>query len=258
MGEPGENGQKGSKGESGKQGEKGQKGCIGEKGQRGDMGEEGQKGEKGRRGYTGRKGQEGDTGEKGQKGDIGLTGSPGGGVTYTYWGKSKCLINRTTVYNGYTSGGQFTIRDGYAGSSNLCVSNNSKHHEIQSIIYPSSNKIRIAGTQITVPKTYISHVPYRYQNIPCAVCHVSTRSSQIMIPGTYQCLSGWTAEYDGWLMGGRYNSTNTPFCMAKMPEEIPGVNGGTYIEHMYAGCTRGIPCPPYDENKEMSCVVCTM
>jgi hypothetical protein len=80
-----------------------------------------------------------------------------------------------------------------------------------------------------------------------------------MIPGTYQCPSGWIPEYNGWLMGGgRYNSSITPFCIAKVPEAIPGVFGGVYIEPIFAGCARGIPCPPYNGSKEMSCVVCTM
>jgi hypothetical protein len=78
-----------------------------------------------------------------------------------------------------------------------------------------------------------------------------------MVPGTYKCPSRWTAEYSGWLMGGRYRSTNAAYCVAKVPENIPGPNGGTYIEHIYAGCSVGISCPPYNRYKEMSCVVCT-
>ena len=38
------------------------------------------------------------------------------------------------------------------------------------------------------------------QNSSCAVCEVTSRSKQIMIPGRYTCPDTWTVEYSGWLM----------------------------------------------------------
>jgi hypothetical protein len=100
------------------------------------------------------------------------------------------------------------------------------------------------------------------QNIPCAVCHVSTRSTQIMVPGTYQCPSGWTPEYSGWLMAGHHGhkGRNMFTCIDKDAEVVPGQganNNGNIFYHVEADCGTGIPCPPYDHRKEMSCVVCT-
>ena len=37
-------------------------------------------------------------------------------------------------------------------------------------------------------------------DIPCAVCLATIRSTQIMMPGTYECPSGWMREYYGYLM----------------------------------------------------------
>ena len=32
---------------------------------------------------------------------------------------------------------------------------------------------------------------------------------------------------------------------------------GNLFYHVEADCGAGLPCPPYDKRKEMSCVVCT-
>ena len=37
-------------------------------------------------------------------------------------------------------------------------------------------------------------------NVPCAVCHVSTRVAVLMIPAWRHCPSQWTMEYTGYLM----------------------------------------------------------
>ena len=42
-------------------------------------------------------------------------------------------------------------------------------------------------------------------NPPYVDCHVTTRSAQLMIPGTVQCSGGWTLEYAGWLVSGHYS-----------------------------------------------------
>ena len=96
---------------------------------------------------------------------------------------------------------------------------------------------------------------------PCAVCYVSTRLAQVMIPGTYQCPAGWTVEYSGWLMSKHYThkGRTTYTCVDKDPEVIPGQQRGTdgaLFYHTETTCD-ALPCPPYDERKELSCVVCT-
>ena len=44
---------------------------------------------------------------------------------------------------------------------------------------------------------------------PCAAYYVRTRGSQIMIPGTNKCPSGWTREYKGHLMTSHYNHAHS-------------------------------------------------
>ena len=49
-------------------------------------------------------------------------------------------------------------------------------------------------------------------------------------------------------------------CIDKDAEVVPsqGANTeGDLLYHVRVDCGTGIPCPPYDGHKEMSCVVCT-
>jgi len=48
-------------------------------------------------------------------------------------------------------------------------------------------------------------------------------------------------------------------CLDSSPELVPGSTsniGGAAFTHVETVC-RGIPCPPYDRNKEITCIVCT-
>ena len=98
-------------------------------------------------------------------------------------------------------------------------------------------------------------------NAPCAVCEVSSRSKQIMIPGRYTCPDTWTVEYSGWLVA-ELHVRSMYICLDKTPETVPGAvaianTNGALMWHVAADCSSGLPCPNYDERKELSCVVCT-
>ena len=97
------------------------------------------------------------------------------------------------------------------------------------------------------------------ENVPCAVCHVSTRGAVMMIPAKLTCPTDWTLEYTGYLMSEWIDgSTATHECVDAMAEAIPGTevntNGGFFL-HIEALC--GDRCPNYDSEKELTCVVCT-
>ena len=49
-------------------------------------------------------------------------------------------------------------------------------------------------------------------------------------------------------------------CVDKGQESVPGshVNtGGALFYHVEANCISGLPCPPYNDYKEVNCVLCT-
>ena len=81
-----------------------------------------------------------------------------------------------------------------------------------------------------------------------------------MIPARIDCPANWTKEYDGALMTERYSHHRSMFeCVDRAAEAVPGSSGngnGALFYHVEARCN-GMPCPPYDDEKELLCVVCT-
>ncbi len=97
-------------------------------------------------------------------------------------------------------------------------------------------------------------------NVPCAVCFVSTRVTSLMLPARIECPSSWILEYTGYLMTNAYSQQRAMFeCVDQNPDRIPGSapnNDGALFYHVEATCN-GLPCGPYDPQKELTCVVCT-
>ena len=94
------------------------------------------------------------------------------------------------------------------------------------------------------------------------VCEVDDCFKHLMIPGTYECPSGWTTEYSGWLMTGHFNhpGASTFVCVDFDAEVVAGEaanNDGAHLYHVQVACPTGIQCPPYEQDREVSCVVCT-
>ena len=97
-------------------------------------------------------------------------------------------------------------------------------------------------------------------NAPCAVCFAATRDTILMVPAKLTCPTNWTLEYTGYLTSehiGHYRSTYE--CVDKDPESVPGLNVGrahSLFYHVEPNCA-GLSCPPYDAQKELTCVVCS-
>ena len=98
-------------------------------------------------------------------------------------------------------------------------------------------------------------------NAECAVCYVPNKMTSIMIPAKYNCPSGWTREYYGYLMSTSVrNHYRTQFvCVDKKMGYVPGSrpdSPAAVFYHAEATCT-GLSCPRYNPEKELNCVVCT-
>ena len=182
----------------------------------------------------------------------------GGGVTYIRWGRTSCptVAGTEDVYNGITAGSDYTHTGG--GSNYICM--------VKEARYPPG-----AGTSGGSPD-YIYGTEYETvsrglhrlqdQNVPCAACLVTTRSAQLMIPGTDLCPGGWTTEYTGWLMSEYYSHKGRTMyvCVDKDAQPLPGLgasDGDALMYHTTVSCNNGIPCPPYVRGKDLACVVCT-
>ena len=250
----GRDGQDGTPGRDGKDGERGDRGEAG--------GPPGPPGPVGASGMPGLVGTPGLPGRSGLPGKRGLQGPPGprvGGVVYTRWGRTVCPgeLGTQLVYDGYVGGSAHNALGG-GGANFLCMTKDPRYLQYQAGVQGHSI---LLGTEYDIGTGSPLSALYQH-DAPCAVCQATTRSSQIMIPGTYQCPTGWTREYYGYLMCESIfanRRTKTFICFDILAESIPGSANNTnpaVIYHVEAGCN-GLPCPPYNTQKELTCVVCT-
>ena len=108
-----------------------------------------------------------------------------------------------------------------------------------------------------------SHVHGRHNtDVPCAVCHVSDRTAVYMVPAKYTCPTGWTREYYGYLMSSYYGSDRHRIqftCVDTAFKSVPGssANNDGLVFYFVEGRCGSLPCPPYDNTRELSCAICT-
>ena len=213
---------------------------------------------RGRDGLPGRDGVQGPPGPPGQNGSTGPPGSSSGGVTYTRWGKSSCpqVEGTELVYSGITVGTYYNKAGG--GANYLCMPKDPEYSPTLTYRIGVWSTTKVHGTEYEGPLQGTHD-----HNAPCAVCCVSTRSKLLMIPAKFSCPQTWTREYYGYIMteDNQSDRGRTMFeCVDKDQESLPGSyanTNGAFFMHVEASCNTGLPCPPYNTEKELNCVVCT-
>ena len=203
----------------------------------------------------GRDGLPGRDGPQGPAGHPGPSGAKSGGATYSRWGNNGCPTATGTeqVYSGITAGSPWNHVGG--GANYLCMPEDPEY----TLRYNSngpSYKALLFGTEYEFPV-----LGQHEHNVPCAVCHVSTRSAVLMIPGKTTCPPTWTREYYGYLMAEHHGHKRSLYeCVDIGMESISGSVGniqGAKFYHTEVVCNVGLPCPPYNNFKEVNCVMCT-
>ncbi|CAH1269381.1 Hypp4164 [Branchiostoma lanceolatum] len=183
--------------------------------------------------------------------------SNAGGAVYTRWGRKACPSSATLVYAGVAGGTHYTQTGG--GTNYLCLPKNPEWGSYQD--GHQLNSAYIYGAEYE-----LSHdVPFGSKNlndhdVPCAVCQ-TYRSNQLMIPARKTCPTGWFPEYDGYLMASYRDHAGAKeyVCMDKKPEaEHAGHlnHDGALFYPVEAACG-ALPCPPYVDGRELTCVVCS-
>ena len=188
------------------------------------------------------------------------------GVTYTRWGRTSCPNNKEAqlVYSGRAGGTNYLFQGGSA--EKICLPDNPDYIP-GSINLSTSSRNQMVRSVVQGAEIHVDYgVPgnplqdLHLQNAPCAVCDVPTRARVIMIPAKTVCPSSWTREYYGYMMtehDGNYRSSYT--CIDVDPEPVPGEGNNTdpsLLFHTVTDCN-GLLCPPYENNRQLSCVVCT-
>ncbi|XP_019860029.1 PREDICTED: short-chain collagen C4-like [Amphimedon queenslandica] len=216
-------------------------------------GRDGRDGAPGRDGVKGERGDKGEKGEKGETGPVGQAGPKSGGVVYTRWGRKSCPTGAELLYEGIT-GGEWHAHTG-GGANYVCLP---KVPQYMSTTVPDLYS-HMYGTEYQVNNHIFSGK--HDHNVPCAVCYTSTKSVKLMIPARTSCPSLWTIEYKGYLMAERHNHASNKVyeCVDENPESIDGSEADTNgaLLHFTRSTCNGLPCPPYVNNRAITCVVCT-
>ena len=207
------------------------------------------------RGQNGQDGKEGRDGRDGLPGPPGPVGPSSGGVVYTRWGRTTCPDTPGTelVYAGRAGGSRYNTRGGAA--NHLCLPENPDYLQYQAGVqgYSPVYGVEYHTTGSPLNSVYQHHAP-------CAMCFTSARVAVLMIPAKTQCPPSWTLEYTGYLMAEYQGHQRSKFeCIDKDPEHVPGSASNTdpaLFYHTEGTCSE-LPCPPYDPQKELTCVVCT-
>ena len=217
---------------------------------------QGRDGRDGREGVQGIKGDVGQHGEKGDQGKTGQKGEPAGGVVYVRWGHDSCpSTGAHLVYSGRAGGSLWSSSGG--GSNPQCLPLDPNYLKYQ------------PGKQAN---TFIYGAEYEATNfikanshdtdVPCAVCYVPTRTTLYMMPAKYTCPKDWTTEYYGYLMAERSHTSHKRSLFTCVDSSVTPVIGTNHdhnglVFYPVEGRCGSLPCPPYEETKELTCAVCT-
>ncbi|XP_071119886.1 uncharacterized protein [Mytilus edulis] len=178
------------------------------------------------------------------------------GVTYVRWGKKGCPKDAEIVYTGQVGGNEYHHKGG--GVNNLCLPNNPENGQHQS--YDDN---QVYGAQYVIGSY---HKPFGWseslagKEVPCSVCYQKNRSTVLMVPGRKTCYKGWNREYNGYLMSDHINNYRRDFaCFDINAEPLDNKNGvgvGALFYPIRTKCG-SLRCPPYTNEADVLCVVCT-
>ena len=152
-------------------------------------------------------------------------------------------------------------KDPGSGANLLCLPHDPEYLKTQQGV--QAGRARIYSAEFEAPGQTMHN-----GDLPCAVCIVPQRGNMLMIPAKYTCPSGWTSEYRGYLMAERFDYKRGEYiCMDELAEARAGGSvgneDGALLHHVEGRCPQGgglgnLPCLPYVDGLELTCVVCTI
>ena len=179
------------------------------------------------------------------------------GTVYVRWGHDQCPSTAQLVYSGRAGGSYWNHTGG--GSNPQCLPLD------PDFLTPISGDQHWRGLMygaeyetVTDSNSYL-HGRHNY-DVPCAVCHVSNRTAVYMVPAKYTCPTGWTREYYGYLMAEHYEYHSSQYtCMDAALKPVTGSSASQngLLFYFVEGRCGSLPCPPFNNTKELSCAVCT-
>ena len=175
-----------------------------------------------------------------------------------------CTYSTSTCLHdaGYTAGSVYSSAGGAADY--VCLADDPVWGEYDDMA--QSHPARIYGTEYQIKQQYSDGgAAFFGQNmyehdVPCVACH-TPRHATIMIPGRNQCYPGWTMEYWGYLVSSAdtFSTASNYACLDSRPEVEAGDQNNDDGRLMYVveAVCGSLKCPPYVDNREIACVVCS-
>ena len=121
---------------------------------------------------------------------------------------------------GYVGGSYYTHRGG--ASNYVCLTRDPIYEKYQS---GSQSTSKMYGAEYELNSKGIFPSSVHNHDVPCAVCHVTKRASQMMLSGRNVCPAGWTREYKGYLMADYSGHHRTMYTCV---DENPDYRRGTH------------------------------
>ncbi|XP_070176843.1 uncharacterized protein [Littorina saxatilis] len=169
------------------------------------------------------------------------------GSSFVRWGRKTCPNNTTLVYTG-VAGGKLHNEKG-SGTNTLCLTRTPQFDNTAKPPYYGY----LYGAE------YESIPGHHDHDVPCSVC-LAPQSTTIMVPATLTCPPGWTPHYTGHLVSQYQNNYATEYvCLDGNPEDdSSGARDDNGLGFFYVVTVCGsLPCPPYINDKVVTCVVCS-
>jgi hypothetical protein len=184
------------------------------------------------------------------------TGGGARSTTYVRWGRTVCPAGANVVYTGYAAGAHQTHAG--SGANTLCL-----HDTPQWLTFNDGdqNGALLYGTEFETTTFGVSSLTgVNDRDARCVVCEVP-RANQILVPGRTSCPTGWTTEYNGYLMATHYTQVKSEWaCVDAAPEATgdPANANGNLWYPTEAECG-ALPCSAtgYVQNREITCAVCS-
>ncbi|OWF37685.1 uncharacterized protein LOC110467167 [Mizuhopecten yessoensis] len=175
-------------------------------------------------------------------------------VLFTRWGRSDCPKDISTlVYAGYVGGSLYSMKG--SAAEYVCLPSDPTWGPFK--YYEHGNVGYMYGAEYQRPPVVFG---VEDADAPCAVCDGTPYSMVLMIPGRVNCYPDWVEAYHGSLASGnpRHKAASEHVCVDEVPQTVPGGDANNDGKLFYGVKTvcGSLPCPPYENDKFLSCVVC--
>ncbi|KAK7095073.1 hypothetical protein V1264_006533 [Littorina saxatilis] len=169
------------------------------------------------------------------------------GSSFIRWGRKSCPNNTTLVYTGVAGGKHYNQKG--SGTNRLCLTRTPQF----------DNTAKPPGFDLLYGAEY-EHIPGLHdREVPGSVC-LAPQSTTIMVPATLTCPPGWTPHYTGHLASEhREHYGGEHICLDGSPEDDSSLvrNDDGLLFYLVVTVCGSLPCPPYINDKVVTCVVCS-